>query len=758
MVRDGLVDDVTALRHALQLQRRYDPDQPRDRDGQWTAGMPSALVSLPAAAGRATVSRLANGRTRLAVGDRSVDLSVGRNGETGQLRSIIIAAADPDGVGEVHRLNRYGTRDRRPTAETLVSIRPVPGRFVTDRGREISSPDEARDDEDEVFVAEHDIVVGEGSDTDFDDEPSIRVSDAELNDILAAVAAADAARRIDSAYGPVDVFPAGPGRDRVGYRMKGDDGGPVEVSFGKKDHRAIQNAVGDVIEDGGTRTVETEAGPVEVTFRGDYPGGKFTDDHRLIISPPSGGPWGVAVSGDDIAGFLTATHVNARAAGIARSIVRYSPEQPRVEAGSASGGQFAAADSGGRKKSNGDETLSYDPKSNRGTGYGIRGGDERVRKLQEALNRLGLTDQAGKPLAVDGKLGPKTTAAIKKLQKQLGVAADGKVTPEFLKKALALKGAKPAAQTSPRKTPPRKTAPKTAAAKRETKGPGRVLVRGESSVLTYDRTFPLDDIQIQRSGDGRTVEAYAAMFDQAYEVRDQHGHYMEVIQRNAFNRTLNGAGRNAMCLYNHGRNLEGQPDSMASIPLGTPLEIRPDGRGLLTVTRYNRGPYTDQVLESVRNGDIKAQSFRGGIYRSDPPGRIPRAGYGRALPTVTRHELGLTDYGPTPIPVNQGAEIVAVRSVQDLLEELAELDADEREELLRTLDLSTHDGDPDEFEDDCEDEDDEDVLDDSATSDGSGPGAEDPPAERSATHSGRLEAVRAAVLRGWKAREGASRG
>lgn len=251
--------------------------------------------------------------------------------------------------------------------------------------------------------------------------------------------------------------------------------------------------------------------------------------------------------------------------------------------------------------------------------------------------------------------------------------------------------------------------------------------------LLYDRTYPLDDIQIQRSGDGRTVEAYAAMFASPYEVRDQHGHYMEVIDRAAFNRTLNGAGKNAMCLYNHGMTVHGTPSEMGSVPLGTPLEIRADGKGLLTVTRYNRGPFADQVLEAIRNGDIRAQSFRGGIYRSDPPGKLPRQRYGSPLPTVTRFELGLTDYGPTPIPVNQGAEIVAVRSVQDLLAELQELDADEREELLRNLNLeSTPEEDPDN-EGDVDDVDE----DDPATPDDSGPGAEDPPA--AARHSGRLD-------------------
>lgn len=288
--------------------------------------------------------------------------------------------------------------------------------------------------------------------------------------------------------------------------------------------------------------------------------------------------------------------------------------------------------------------------------------------------------------------------------------------------------------------------------------PEEVAVR--SAVTPWDRSFALDDIQILRSGDGRTVEAYAAMFDQPYEVMDQHGHYMETIHRSAFERTLkSGAGRNAMCLYNHGMSVvDGRPDSLAQVPIGTPLEIKADGRGLLTVTRYNRSPLADSVLEAIRAGSIRAQSFRGRIVRSSPD-RVPARSRGGSLPTITRHELGLTDYGPTPIPVNAGAEIMVVRSKQELIQDFAALDDDDRLELLRTLGLDVPDGDDEAEEYDAsDDEDDFDDDDDTPTSDLSELGAEDPPAERSdARHSGRLALKRELLARALEIR-GVSRG
>lgn len=136
-------------------------------------------------------------------------------------------------------------------------------------------------------------------------------------------------------------------------------------------------------------------------------------------------------------------------------------------------------------------TLSFDGK--RGTGYGQAGGDKRVKALQGALNKLGLTDSAGNKLKLDGKLGPKTTAAVKKAQRALGIPADGKVTPALLRrltsgkklgkakpaKAAPVKKAAPAKKTPARKTAPaRKVAPRAAAPRKTTAaGPPRRAAR-----------------------------------------------------------------------------------------------------------------------------------------------------------------------------------------------------------------------------------------------------------------------------------------
>jgi peptidoglycan hydrolase-like protein with peptidoglycan-binding domain len=94
--------------------------------------------------------------------------------------------------------------------------------------------------------------------------------------------------------------------------------------------------------------------------------------------------------------------------------------------------------------------MRFDGK--RGTGYGMPGGDERVTALQQTLNRLGITDGRGKPLAVDGKLGPRTTEAVRSAQKRLGLKPDGVVAAQVMVAILGMKtGMSAKASKAPRR-------------------------------------------------------------------------------------------------------------------------------------------------------------------------------------------------------------------------------------------------------------------------------------------------------------------
>lgn len=178
----------------------------------------------------------------------------------------------------------------------------------------------------------------------------------------------------------------------------------------------------------------------------------------------------------------------------------------------------------------------------------------------------------------------------------------------------------------------------------------------------FVRSYPLEDIQITKGGDGRTVEAYAAVFNTDAEIRDQDGHYLEKIDPTAFNRTIANRRNRFGVFYNHGLTIHGTPSDRGSVPIGTPQEVRVDNVGVRTVTRYNRTALADEVLESINTGAITAQSFTGRFLRSTP-NRVPRKGAKAGeLPRVTRTEIDMREYGPTPFPAYAEAMITGVRS------------------------------------------------------------------------------------------------
>jgi hypothetical protein len=90
--------------------------------------------------------------------------------------------------------------------------------------------------------------------------------------------------------------------------------------------------------------------------------------------------------------------------------------------------------------------------------------------------------------------------------------------------------------------------------------------------------------------------------------------------------------------------------------------VRSDERGVFTATRYLDNPLADHVLDAIKSGAIKAQSFSGRFLksvRSYPDGR----GRG-ALPLITRHEVDMREYGPAVFAAYSAAAILGTRAEQ----------------------------------------------------------------------------------------------
>lgn len=183
------------------------------------------------------------------------------------------------------------------------------------------------------------------------------------------------------------------------------------------------------------------------------------------------------------------------------------------------------------------------------------------------------------------------------------------------------------------------------------------------------RAFALNDVHVRSDGSGRVVEAYAAAFNARTEVMDQDGHYHELLTPTSFAKTIQDKGLGFGVLFNHGLTVDGAPNAMATLPIGVPLEVRADERGVFTATRYLDNPLADHVLDAIKAGAIRAQSFSGRFIksvRSYPDGRSRGA-----LPLISRHEVDMREYGPAVFAAYKDAAILGTRAelfVRALLE------------------------------------------------------------------------------------------
>lgn len=176
-------------------------------------------------------------------------------------------------------------------------------------------------------------------------------------------------------------------------------------------------------------------------------------------------------------------------------------------------------------------------------------------------------------------------------------------------------------------------------------------------MFDFQRYAPLDDLHVRSSATGRRLEAYAAVFGRDQEIRDREGHYMERIAPTAFDRTVGQRGTNFQVLFNHGRTIHGDSSDRYSMPFGTPVEVRPDSRGLWTSTEVANTELGDEIIELANAGALRGMSFSGKFVATRSAGK-----HESGLPIKERTEIAMIEYGPTPFPAYSDAAIVAVRS------------------------------------------------------------------------------------------------
>lgn len=156
-----------------------------------------------------------------------------------------------------------------------------------------------------------------------------------------------------------------------------------------------------------------------------------------------------------------------------------------------------------------------------------------------------------------------------------------------------------------------------------------------------------------------TLYGYFARFNEPTEINNPvEGHFIERIAPGAFTKTLQERGRSIPVLFHHGLD-----PAIGMRPLGVPSVVRQEDTGVYAEVPLDDTSYNRDLAASLRSGAL-GQSFR---FRPITA-RDTWTKAADGMPEVTRGEVVLREFGPTPIPAYSGAS-AAIRSgdVPDLL-------------------------------------------------------------------------------------------
>ncbi len=134
--------------------------------------------------------------------------------------------------------------------------------------------------------------------------------------------------------------------------------------------------------------------------------------------------------------------------------------------------------------------------------------------------------------------------------------------------------------------------------------------------------------------DGRTLEGYAAVFDSPTVINNFEGHFVVVIQRGAFAKTVRNNPKPVL-QFDHGTH-----PLIGGMPIGTIQELREDDQGLFVKARLSDSFLTEPVRVAIADGALNGMSFKFTIPKGGVTVTTENDTELRTLTEVTLHELG----------------------------------------------------------------------------------------------------------------------
>ncbi len=112
------------------------------------------------------------------------------------------------------------------------------------------------------------------------------------------------------------------------------------------------------------------------------------------------------------------------------------------------------------------------------------------------------------------------------------------------------------------------------------------------------------------SGDGRTFEGYAAVFDSITRINSWEGTFDEKIAKGAFKKSIRE--RTPVLQFDHGKST-----TIGSMPIGAIKKLTEDARGLHVSARMHAAPLFEALRENIAAGSINGMSFRFEVVKED---------------------------------------------------------------------------------------------------------------------------------------------
>ena len=181
-----------------------------------------------------------------------------------------------------------------------------------------------------------------------------------------------------------------------------------------------------------------------------------------------------------------------------------------------------------------------------------------------------------------------------------------------------------------------------------------------SDVLTRQVDFTIE--RADDTGDGLTLEGYAAMFDSTTRINSWEGKFDERIAPGAFKKTLSERGDRVVLQFDHG-----QHPMIGSMPIGSIDELSEDSRGLKVRARLFDNELIRPVRDAIAGKAIKGMSFRFEVVADewDSSGDVDM----RTIREVKLHEIGpvvFPAYEDTTVGVRSDLTVTAAQFVHRL--------------------------------------------------------------------------------------------